>query len=133
MSPLLMKLIFDRVENGPMPFFIKPVAKAIAGKVKAGFIEPNIKAHLDYMETELGKAAWFAGSEFSAADIQMSFPVEAAQARGGLDAGRPKLMDFLQRIHARPAYKRAIEEGGPYALHNQDGEMLQALHGALCR
>jgi len=116
MAPLLMKLIFDRIESGPMPFFIKPVAKAIAGKVNAGFIEPNIKAHLDYMETELGKSAWFAGAEFSAADIQMSFPVEAAQARGGLDASRPKLMDFLQRIHARPAYGKAIEKGGPYAL-----------------
>src|SRR6478609_7091433 len=64
MLPLVMKLIFSRLETAPMPFFIKPVARGIAGKVKAGFIEPNIKAQLDYMEAELGKHAWFAGSEF---------------------------------------------------------------------
>lgn len=116
MLPLVMKLIFGRLETAPMPFFIKPVAKGIASKVKAGFIEPNIKAQLDYMEAELKKTTWFAGNEFTAADIQMSFPVEAAQARGGLDMMRPKLMGFLERIHAMPSYKRAIEKGGPFEL-----------------
>ncbi|CAN5908871.1 glutathione S-transferase [soil metagenome] len=116
MPPLLLKLIFDKIENGKMPFFVKPVAKAIAAKAKAGFITPNIKSHLDFMESELGKSRWFAGENFSGADIQMSFPVEAAQARGGLDATRPKLMAYLDRIHARPAYKRALERGGPYGL-----------------
>ena len=116
MLPLVMKLIFSRLETAPMPFFVKPIAKGIAGKVKAGFIEPNIKAQLDYMEAELRKSAWFAGSEFTAADIQMSFPVEAAQARGGLDMMRPKLMGFLERVHAMPSYKRAIEKGGPFEL-----------------
>jgi glutathione S-transferase len=116
MPPLLMKLIFDRIERGPMPFFIRPVARAIAGKAKSSFIEPNIARHLDFMETELGNSEWFAGREFSAADIQISFPLEAAVARGGLDSSRPKLMAFLERIHARPAYKRAIERGGEYAL-----------------
>ena len=116
MLPLVMKLIFGRLETAPMPFFIKPVAKGIAAKVKAGFIDPNIRAQLDYMEAELGKTTWFAGNDFTAADIQMSFPVEAAQARGGLDGTRPKLMAFLERIHAMPAYKRAIEKGGPFEL-----------------
>ncbi len=116
MLPLVMKLIFGRLETAPMPFFIKPVAKGIASKVKAGFIEPNIKAQLDYMESELQKTTWFAGGEFTAADIQMSFPVEAANARGGLDRTRPKLMGFLERIHAMPSYKRAIEKGGPFEL-----------------
>ena len=113
---LLMKLIFDRIEKAPMPFFARPIAKAIAQKTKISFIEPNIDRHLDYMETELGKTAWFAGQEFTAADIQMSFPLEAAVSRGGLDAKRPKLMAFLERIHARPAYKKAIERGGEYQL-----------------
>ena len=99
-----------------MPFFIRPIARAIAGKAKSSFIEPKITLHLDYMEAELGKSEWFAGSEFSAADIQMSFPLEAAAARGGLDASRPKLMAFLERIHARPAYQRALERGGEYEL-----------------
>ncbi len=116
MLPLVMKLIFDRLVKTPMPFFVKPIAKGIAGKVRAGFIDPNIKAQLDYMEAELRKSAWFAGGEFTAADIQMSFPVEAANARGGLDMTRPKLMGFLERIHAMPSYKRAIEKGGPFEL-----------------
>ena len=116
MAPLLMKLVFDKVESSPMPFFVKPVARAIAQKVKKSFINPNIKQQLDYMESELGRQEWFAGPEFSAADIQMSFPLEAAGARGGLDASRPKLTAFLQRIHARPAYLRALERGGPYEL-----------------
>jgi len=116
MPPLLMKLIFDRVERGPMPFFVKPVARAIARKVKGGFIEPQITRHLDWMESELGDRPWCAGSAFTGADIQMSFPLEAAAARGGLNARRQALMGFLERIHARPAYKRAVERGGPYAL-----------------
>ena len=116
MPPLLMKLVFDRIESGPMPFFVKPIAKAIAGKVKSSFIAPNIKRNLDYMEAELGKQAWFAGDAFGTADIQMSFPLEAAAARGGLDAAYPKLKQFLDRIHQRPAYQRALERGGKYDL-----------------
>jgi glutathione S-transferase len=116
MPPLLMKLVFDKIESSKMPFFVKPVAKAIAGKAKRSFIMPNITAQLDFMEGELGKSEWFSGDAFTGADIQMSFPVEAAQARGGLDESRPKLMAFLSRIHARPAYQRALERGGPYGL-----------------
>jgi len=116
MPPLLLKLVFNRVETAPMPFFIKPIARGIAGKVKTTFIEPQINLHLDYIESELGKASWFAGKDFSAADVQMSFPLEAAAARGGLDGKRPKTAAFLERIHARPAYQRALEKGGPYEL-----------------
>ena len=116
MPPLLMKLVFDRMASGPMPFFVRPIARGIAAKVKAGFIQPNITRQLDFMEAELGRSAWFAGDEFSAADIQMSFPLEAAAARGGLDAKRPRLMDFLARIHAREAYRRALERGGEFKL-----------------
>ncbi|CAN5319211.1 glutathione S-transferase [soil metagenome] len=116
MSPLLLKLVFDKIESTKMPFFAKPIARAIAGKAKSSFVMPNITAHLDYMESELAKSEWFAGDAFSGADIQMSFPVEAAAARGGLDASRPKLMAWLKRIHDRPAYKRALERGGPYGL-----------------
>jgi glutathione S-transferase len=114
MPPLLLKLIFDKIESSPMPFFVKPIAKGISAKVKAGFINPQIKTHFDFMEAELGKASWFAGDEITAADVQMSFPLEAAVSRGGVDGTRPKLLDFVARIHARPAYKRALERGGPY-------------------
>jgi glutathione S-transferase len=114
--PLLLKLLFDRVEKGPMPFFVRPVARAIAQRAKDTFIQPNIDRNLDFMERELEKSEWFAGAGFSAADVQMSFPLEAAVVRGGLDAKRPRLMGFLERIHARPAYRRAIDKGGEYAL-----------------
>jgi glutathione S-transferase len=116
MPPLVMKLVFTRVKTAPMPFFIRPIARGIADRVLGSFVEPQIKLHLDYLEAELAGRPWFAGAEFTAADVQMSFPLEAAAARGGLDATRPKLMDFLARIHARPAYQRALAKGGPYEL-----------------
>lgn len=116
MPPLVMKLIFSRLKSQKMPFFARPIARGIADRVLTGFIEPQIALHLDYMESELGKSAWFAGPDFSAADVQMSFPLEAASARGGLDDRRPNLMGFLGRIHARPAYQRALEKGGRYEL-----------------
>lgn len=116
MPPLLLKLIFDQIEKNPMPFFVRPIARAIVSRVKSSFIEPQIGQHLDYMEAELGKSTWFTGNEFTAADIQMSFPLEAAVARGGLNASRPKLMAFLNRIHTRPAYQQALERGGAYEL-----------------
>ena len=116
MTPLLLKLVFDRIESAPMPFFVKPIAKGISAKVKSSFIEPQLKQHLDYLEGELGQSGWFAGDAFSGADVQLSFVLEAAAARAGLDASRPKLMDFLKRIHARPAYQRALGRGGEYAL-----------------
>ncbi len=115
MPPLLMKLVFDRVASAPMPFFARPIAKAIAAQVMAGFVTPNLERQLDFMEAELGRSPWFAGADFTAADIQMSFPIEASAQRAGLDARRPRLMDWLARIHARPAYRRALERGGPYA------------------
>jgi glutathione S-transferase len=116
MPPLLMKLVFDRVKSAPMPFFVRPIARAIADKVLEGFVMPNIGRQLAFMEAELKSRAWFAGKDFSAADVMMSFPLEAAAQRGGLDARYPKLKDWLERIHARPAYRRALERGGPYSF-----------------
>ena len=116
MPPLLLKLIFDRVANGPAPWPISAIARRIAGTVESSFIGPQLKTHLDYMEAELAAHTWFTGEEFSAADVQMSFPLEAAASRAGLNAGRPHLMAFLERIHARPAYQRALVRGGPYSF-----------------
>ncbi len=116
MTPLLMKLVFDEVETSPMPFFAKPIAKGIAQKVKQSYIMPQILQHLKYLESELATRTWFAGEEFTGADIQVSFVLEAASARGGLGEKYPKLAGFLKRIHARPAYQRGLERGGPYAL-----------------
>ena len=116
MPPLLLTLVFGRMQEAPMPFFIRPIVRAVAGKVQSSFIDPQLALHLGYMESELGKRAWFAGNDFTAADIQMSFPLEAAASRGGLNANRPNLMAFLERVHARPAYQRALKKGGPYEL-----------------
>jgi glutathione S-transferase len=114
MPMMVMKLVFNRVERAKMPFFARPIARGIARKAKAGFVDPNLQRIVGYMEAELGKSEWFAGDAFTAADIQMSFPVEAAMARA--KGAMPNLARFLERIHARPAYRRALEKGGEFAL-----------------
>ena len=112
MPPLLMALVFGRVRSAPMPFFAKPIAKGIVDKVMKTFIGPQLRLHLGWMERELGEHPWFAGERFSAADIQMSFPVQAAAALAANMADYPKLQDFLRRIGERQAYQRAEARGG---------------------
>ena len=112
---LLMKLVFGELPKRS-PALIRPIARALSNGAQGGFIDPELKAHLDFLEGELTKTRWFAGEAFSAADVQMSFPLEAAVGRAGLDASRPRLTAWLSAIHARPAYKRALERGGPYDL-----------------
>jgi glutathione S-transferase len=116
MPPLLLKLIFDRIKQARMPFFAKPIARGIAQRTLDGFVLPQVKTHLDYLESELSERPWFTGEEFTVADVQLSFPIEAARARGGLNQSRPRLMDFLERIHQRPAYQRALERGGKFSI-----------------
>jgi hypothetical protein len=100
MPPLLLKLVINRL--------------GLLGRPARPFVNTQLKLHLDFLEGELSEGPWFLGETFSAADIMMSFPLEAARARAGLDETRPNLMDFLKRIHARDAYKRALEKGGAY-------------------
>jgi glutathione S-transferase len=117
MPPLLMKLVFNSVKKAPMPFFARPIARSIADRVLQGFVDPNLARQIRFMESELAARPWFAGEAFTAADIQMSFPVEAASQRAGLTpAATPRLLDWLARIHARPAYQRALARGGPYSF-----------------
>ena len=116
MPPLVMKLVFDTIAKAPMPFFVKPVAKGISARVLDSFVMPNLARQLDFMEAELKTRTWFCGADFTAADVMLSFPLEAAAQRAGLDASRPVLHDFLQRIHERPAYRRALAQGGPYSF-----------------
>jgi glutathione S-transferase len=115
MPPLLMKLVFDKISGPAVPFLVRPILKGVAAKVNGLLIQPNLQRHTDFMDATVAKAGWFAGSDFTAADIQMSFPVEATAARFGLQK-HPALADWLARIHARPAYKRALDVGGPYSL-----------------
>ena len=118
MPPLLLKLVFDRLSGPNMPLVMRPAAALIAAGVKGRFVHPQLKRHLAFQEAELAQRPWFAGDQFSAADIQMSFPVEAAASRDILGKEHPRLRDFLQRIHQRPAYQQALEQGGPYELLN---------------
>ncbi len=101
MPPLLVKLVLSRVP--------------ILGKAAQKKLQPMIDVHLDYIESELSQRPWFAGDEMTAADIMMSFPLEAARARGGLDESRPATIAWLEKAHARPAYQAALAKGGPYA------------------
>ena len=114
MPPLLMRLVFEKIKNSPMPFFVKPVAKGIADKTNEVFIGPMIKTHLDFIEPHLVKNTWFLGDNLSAADIQMSFPLEASVARGIAGKNRPGITAWVKRVHARPAYQIALEKGGEY-------------------
>ncbi|MBD2526513.1 glutathione S-transferase family protein [Nostoc sp. FACHB-133] len=100
MPPLVMNLVFNRF--------------GVGDSVNEGFIAPQIKLHFDYIEGELRKSTWFVGEEFTAADIQMSFPLEIVAMEAELISSRPKIQQFIERIHARPAYKRALERGGKY-------------------
>jgi glutathione S-transferase len=101
MPPLLVNLVLARI-----PLF---------GKVGQRKFQPMIDVHLDYVEGELSQRPWFAGSEITAADIMMSFPLEAAATRANARQGRKNLAAWLDRIHARPGYQTALKQGGPYA------------------
>jgi len=113
---LLLALVFSRISRPPMPLLLRPLARAIEHGVRARLIDPQLALHMNFLEAELARSQWFAGAEFSAADIQMSFPLEAAQKRGALRPDHQRLQRWLEVIRARPAYRRAIERGGPYTL-----------------
>jgi glutathione S-transferase len=113
MPPLVMTLLFTEVPKRS-PFFIRPIANAIASAVKTGYLGPTIATQLAYMEKELAQGGWFAGDAFTAADVMMSFPIEAAASRAGL-GDYPLLQSWLAKVHARPAYQAALAKGGPYA------------------
>lgn len=114
MPPLLLKLVFDKIVSKPMPFFAKPIARRIAAETTRQFIGPQIRTHLSFVESQLQGREWLVGNSLSAADIQMSFPLEAAAARGSLAADYPNITAYVARFQARPAYKKALETGGPY-------------------
>jgi glutathione S-transferase len=115
MPPLLLKLIFGMLPKRA-PLLMRPIVNAISAKALDTLVNPQLKSHMAFWEGELSKSEWFAGNEFTAADIQMSFPLEAAAARGGLEQGHPKAMAWLAKIHARPAYQAALEKGGLYSV-----------------
>ena len=114
MPPLVMKLVFS-VMPRRAPALLRPMVRGVAARAQAGFVDPQLRLHMDWWEQSLAQTGWFAGPEFSAADVMMSFPLEAAASRAGLAQGRPLCAAWLDRVHARPAYRRALERGGAYA------------------
>jgi glutathione S-transferase len=111
---LVMKLVFNQVK-AKAPFLVRPIAKAIAAQVSNVFIDPALDAHTGFLVGHLSAHPWFAGDEFSVVDVQMSFAVEGLIARGG--TADPKLAAWVEKAHARPAYKKALERGGPYQVN----------------
>ncbi len=116
MPLMLLSLIISRIETAPMPFFAKPVAIGIAAKIRGGYLDANVQRSVDFLESSLNQSAWFCGDDLTAADIQMSFAVEAAAVRSIGRDDYPNLAAFLDRMKARPAYQRALDKGGPYEL-----------------
>ena len=114
MPPLLLKLVFTMLPRRA-PALMRPLVKGVAAKALAGFVDPQLRAHVDFWEAELGRSDWFAGDQFTAADIMMSFPVEAGADRAFDAETKPRLKAYLERIHARPAYRRALQRGGEYS------------------
>ena len=120
MPLMIVALIMHRIETAPVPFFVKPIAKGFAQKVRENYLDANVSRNLDFMEQQLGKTTWFVGDELTAADVQMSFAVEAAAARSARADAYPRLADFLSRMRERPAYQRALEKGGPHRILGTD-------------
>ncbi len=116
MNWLVMKLVFMTIPTQPMPFFVRPIARQLCAKVLKALIEPNVTTALEFMEDHLTSQAWFAGERLSMADFQMSFAVEAVLARGADPARYPKLCAYRDKMTARPAYRRALEKGGPVVM-----------------
>jgi glutathione S-transferase len=113
MTQLLIKMMFEKVKTSPMPFFFKPIAKAIANKAIGAYAGPNVESNLDYIEKHLQQTEWFCGNQLTAADIQMSFPLEAVITRQGGDK-YPAIAEYVKKFQKRPAYQKALAAGGPY-------------------
>jgi len=113
MTNLLLKLVFSRLPQRA-PMLMRPVVKMVSASTEEGFIDPRIAEHTKWWNAALAKTGYFIGDELTAADIMMSFPLEAAATRADVSE-LLHIPAFLQRIHLRPAYQAALEKGGPYA------------------
>jgi glutathione S-transferase len=111
MPPLVMNLVLGLMTRAPLPVLLRPLARAITRPVHHAYLTPQLKRHIGFWEETLSAQEWFAGADFTAADIQMSTPVQMAALRAGMPMG-PAVSRFLERIRARPAFQRALKAGG---------------------
>lgn len=116
MNWMVMKLVFMTIPTQPMPFFVRPIARAICNGVQAKLIDPNLDTALSFIEEHLSQHTWFAGKQLTMADFQMSFAVEAALSRSQNVSTYPQLQAYADRLRARPAYQRAVQKGGPVIM-----------------
>jgi len=116
MNWLLLKLVFMTIPTQPMPFFVRPIARQLCGKAQAKLVDPNLATALPFIDAHLARHEWFAGARLTIADFQMSFPVAAALTRVQGAAGYPALAAYLKKMEARPAYQRALQQGGPVVM-----------------
>lgn len=118
MPPLVMTLVFNKIENAPLPFFLKPIvlpiARGISAQVKSSFINPNLEKQFAFIEDHLSKNEWFCGDQMTGADFMMSFPLEAAASRADSIKEMPNIQKFVNKIHNLATYKAALKKGGPY-------------------
>lgn len=115
MPPLLLAYVFDVIQGSPMPFFVKPVVRKVARQTHGKFIGPQIHTHLDFVASQLECRQWLVGGSITAADIQMSFPLEAAMTRPELAERYPAIVSYVKRYQSRQAFQQALKTGGPYA------------------
>ncbi|MDX1625011.1 MAG: glutathione S-transferase [Wenzhouxiangellaceae bacterium] len=116
MPPLLLKLVFSKLRGSDVPFLVRPITSKVADQVDRAFTDRQISTHFRYVDDFLAEHEWFAGDEITVADVQMSFPLEAALAGGRAPADEyPNVAEYVERFQARPAYRRALEVGGDYA------------------
>lgn len=116
MPYLLLALLFTKLETAPAPFFVKPIMKRISSTLMEIIVNPNLQRHVGFLAQHLEKTPWFAGDELTAADIQMSYAIDALVTRTATLKLSPKIVALANRMHERPAYQRAIAKGGPVML-----------------
>jgi glutathione S-transferase len=114
MSFLILSMLFTKIKDTPVPFFIKPIVKAVVKKPMESYVTPNINSNLEYLENELSVTGWFAGNELTGADFMMSFPLEAIASKSDLSSSHPNIVSFVKKIHDMPNYQKALDKGLPY-------------------
>ena len=113
MTPTFTKLLTTRLRDPPIPFFLKPISRQIAKTIDAEYTDAELDLHRDFLEGELAERAFVAGNDFTAADIMISYPLDAMMTQWPPDKSYPNLTAYLSGLKARDAYRKAVEVGGP--------------------
>ncbi len=113
-QPLLTSAFVFGALKSRVPFFLRPLMRAVIGQAEKAFLQPRLEALYALIEEDLGKTKWFAGDTLTAADIVMGYCMEIAAARTGMDKRYPNAQRFLKQMHDEPAYQRALEIDGKF-------------------